>query len=65
MSLINAQGSGPRGQTIQVTEWSDPSLATLTATINTALQALLETKVLELVIRFDGTNYYAYAITGG
>lgn len=65
MSLINAQGSGPRGQTIQVTEWSDPSLPTLTATINTALQALLETKVLELVIRFDGTNYYAYAITGG
>ena len=65
MSLINAAGSGPRGQSLNVLEWSNASLATLTATINTALQGLLETKVLELVIRFDGSVYYAYAITGG
>jgi hypothetical protein len=52
----------PAGRNLTVLEWSHTNLATLAAQINASLGALGEQKVLDLVIRSDGTTYYAYAV---
>jgi hypothetical protein len=62
MSSIN--GSQPvRGRDISVSTWADTDLSALTDTVNAALKALGEVRVLSFEIRSDGTTYTAVAVT--
>lgn len=60
---LSASATPVRGRDIQVQTWADADLATLTTTVNTALKAMGEVRVLELTIRFSVTTYFAVAVT--